>query len=48
MKIGMVGYKFMGKAPSDAYHTYGPHFFDIKELVELVTVCGRDEQWVKI
>lgn len=45
MKIGMVGYKFMGKAHSHAYHT-APHFFDIREPVELVAVCGRDEQAV--
>jgi predicted dehydrogenase len=45
MKIGMVGYKFMGKAHSHAYHT-APYFFDISEPVELVAVCGRDEQAV--
>ena len=45
MKIGMVGYKFMGKAHSHAYHT-APYFFDIREPVELVAVCGRDEQAV--
>jgi predicted dehydrogenase len=41
----MVGYKFMGKAHSHAYHT-APYFFDIREPVELVAVCGRDEQAV--
>jgi predicted dehydrogenase len=45
MKIGMVGYKFMGKAHSHAYRT-APYFFDISEPVELVAVCGRDEQAV--
>jgi len=45
VKIGMVGYKFMGKAHSHAYHT-APYFFDISEPVELVAVCGRDEQAV--
>ncbi len=42
MKIGMVGYKFMGKAHAHAYRT-APYFFDIGEDVELVAVCGRDE-----
>jgi len=45
MKIGMVGYKFMGKAHSYAYHT-APYFFDITEPVELVAVCGRNEEGV--
>lgn len=42
MRIGMVGYKFMGKAHSHAYRT-APYFFDIKGPVELAAVCGRDE-----
>lgn len=42
MRIGMVGYKFMGRAHSHAFRT-APYFFDIKENVELVAVCGRDE-----
>jgi len=42
MRIGMVGYKFMGKAHSHAYHT-APYFFDINKPVELVAVCGRDQ-----
>ena len=45
MKIGMVGYKFMGKAHSHAYHT-APYIFDITEPVELVAVCGRNEESV--
>ncbi len=42
MRIGMVGYKFMGRAHSHAYRT-APYFFDIKDDVELVAVCGRNE-----
>ncbi len=42
MRIGMVGYKFMGKAHSHAYRT-APYFFDIKDEVELAAVCGRNE-----
>ena len=42
MRIGMVGYKFMGKAHSHAYRT-APYFFDIQDEVELAAVCGRNE-----
>jgi len=45
MRIGMVGYKFMGRAHSHAYRT-APYFFAIKDEVELAAVCGRDEQAV--
>ena len=37
MRIGMVGYKFMGKAHSHAYRT-APYFFDIKGPEELAAV----------
>ncbi len=39
MRIGMVGYKFMGRGHSHACRTV-PNFFDI----ELAAVCGRDEE----
>lgn len=42
MRIGMVGYQFMGRAHSHAYRT-APNFFPIQDDVELVAVCGRDE-----
>ena len=45
MRIGMVGYKFMGRAHSQAYHT-APNFFDLEDDIELAAVCGRDEQAV--
>ena len=45
MRIGMVGYKFMGRAHSHAYRT-APYFFDITEPVELAAVCGRNEEAV--
>lgn len=42
MRIGMVGYQFMGRAHSHAYRT-APYFFNIKNKVELAAVCGRNK-----
>lgn len=42
MRIGMVGYQFMGRAHSHAYRT-APTFFPIQGPIELAAVCGRDE-----
>ena len=46
LNIGMVGYKFMGKAHSNAYQRLGM-FFDGAAKVNLKAICGRDEEWVK-
>ena len=40
-RIGMIGYRFMGKAHSNAWRQV-PHFFPLKAGVELHTICGRD------
>ena len=37
LNVAIIGYKFMGKAHSHAYHT-APYIFDITEPVELVAV----------
>ena len=37
----MVGYRFMGKAHSNAWRQ-ASHFFPLKAAVELHTICGRD------
>jgi predicted dehydrogenase len=37
----MIGYRFMGKAHSNAWRQ-APHFFPLKADVELHTICGRD------
>jgi predicted dehydrogenase len=39
-RIGMIGYRFMGKAHSNAWRQ-APHFFNLKANVELHTICGR-------
>jgi len=46
LNIGMVGYKFMGKAHSNAYQRLAM-FFDGNAHCNLTAVCGRDEEWVK-
>ncbi|MCL2518162.1 MAG: Gfo/Idh/MocA family oxidoreductase [Oscillospiraceae bacterium] len=46
LNIGMVGYKFMGKAHSNAYQRLAM-FFDGNAHCNLTAICGRDEEWVK-
>lgn len=46
IRIGMVGYKFMGKAHSNALQRLGM-FFDSGAKVELKALCGRDGDWVR-
>ena len=40
LRVGMVGYGFMGKAHSNAWRQ-APRFFPLKAHVELNTICGR-------
>jgi len=42
----MVGYRFMGKAHSNAWRQ-APKFFPLKAHVELHTICGRDSAAVQ-
>ena len=41
LRIGMVGYRFMGKAHSNAWRQ-APRFFPLKAHVEMHTICGRN------
>jgi myo-inositol 2-dehydrogenase/D-chiro-inositol 1-dehydrogenase len=41
LRIGLVGYGFMGRAHSNAFRT-APNFFESDHAPELVAVCGRD------
>ena len=41
LRIGMVGYGFMGKAHSNAWRQVA-HFFPLKAHIELHTICGRN------
>ncbi len=46
INIGLVGYKFMGKAHSNALQRLGM-FFNPGASVHMKAVCGREEQWVR-
>jgi len=46
VNVGLVGYKFMGKAHSNAYRDVAM-FFDMDAEPVMKAVCGRDEEGVK-
>ncbi len=46
IQVGMVGYKFMGKAHSNAFRKVGM-FFDLDREIRMKAICGRDETWVR-
>ncbi|MHC1693958.1 MAG: Gfo/Idh/MocA family protein [Eubacteriales bacterium] len=46
LRVGQIGYKFMGKAHSNAYRKLGM-FFELPAAVEMKVLCGRDRDWVK-
>ncbi|MDQ3045729.1 MAG: Gfo/Idh/MocA family oxidoreductase [Chloroflexota bacterium] len=39
--VGLVGYKFMGRAHSNAYRQVA-HFFDVDPVPRMRAICGRD------
>ena len=39
--VGLVGYKFMGRAHSNGYRQVA-HFFDVDPAPRMVAICGRD------
>ena len=44
--VGLVGYKFMGRAHSNAYRQVA-HFFDVDPAPRMVALCGRNEAAVR-
>ena len=42
LRVGLIGYKFMGKAHSNAWRQVNRFFPDLGARVELATICGRD------
>ncbi|WP_400163304.1 Gfo/Idh/MocA family protein [Brevibacillus sp. TJ4] len=46
IRVGMVGYKFMGKAHSHAFRDI-PFFFAGEAVPVMQAICGRDEQGVR-
>ncbi|MBT3598050.1 Gfo/Idh/MocA family oxidoreductase [Verrucomicrobia bacterium] len=43
LKVGMIGYRFMGKAHSNGWRQ-APHFFPLKADLEMHTICGRNKE----
>jgi predicted dehydrogenase len=46
LRVGMIGYRFMGKAHSNGWRQ-APRFFPLKANIEMHTICGRDPQAVE-
>jgi len=46
IRIGLIGYGFMGRTHSNAYSQLA-HFFDTEHVPVRQAVCGRDEEKVK-
>ena len=46
LRVGMIGYGFMGKAHSNAWRQ-APRFFPLKAHVEMHTICGRNAAGVQ-
>lgn len=47
LNVGLVGYKFMGKAHSNAYRQVGRFFSELETQPVLKAICGRDESGVR-
>jgi len=45
INVGLIGYKFMGKAHSNAYQRIGM-FFNPSVKIGMKAICGREEGWV--
>jgi predicted dehydrogenase len=42
LRIGLIGYKFMGKAHSNGWRQVNHFFQELPATVELTAICGRD------
>ena len=47
LRVGLIGYRFMGRAHSNAWRQ-APRFFNLKANVEMHTICGRDTAGVQM
>jgi len=47
LKVGIVGYKFMGRAHSNAYRQVAAFFPDVAFHPVMKAMCGRDEEAVR-
>lgn len=46
LHVALIGYKFMGKAHSNAWRQ-APRFFDLPADIRLTTICGRNRAGVR-
>jgi predicted dehydrogenase len=46
LRVALIGYKFMGKAHSNAWRQVNRFFPDLPARVELAAICGRDSDAV--
>ena len=46
LRVGLIGYRFMGRAHSNAWRQ-APRFFNLKAKIELNMICGRDAAGVQ-
>ena len=46
LRVGLIGYRFMGRAHSNAWRQ-APRFFNLKANIEMHTICGRDAAGVQ-
>lgn len=42
LRVGMIGYKFMGKAHSNAWRQVNRFFPELPARIEMATICGRN------
>ncbi len=47
LRVGLIGYKFMGKAHSNAWRQVNHFFPELPARVELAAICGRDPAAVR-
>jgi len=47
LRVGLIGYKFMGKAHSNAWRQVNHFFPELPAKVELTAICGRDAKAVE-
>lgn len=47
LNVGMIGYKFMGKAHSNAYRQVGRFFPEMEVVPRMKVLCGRNEGGVR-
>jgi predicted dehydrogenase len=47
LRVGLIGYRFMGRAHSNAWRQ-APKFFKLKANIEMHTICGRDAAGVQV